>query len=94
MANLDHLAMLKEGITVWNQWRMESPLTRPELSEADLEHGNLIGANLSGASLEKAELHAADHAVVFVSDTMELCWAAAQTVSEDQDHARKCARHL
>jgi hypothetical protein len=35
MANPEHLAILKEGLVVWNRWRQESRVS-PDLSEADL----------------------------------------------------------
>jgi uncharacterized protein YjbI with pentapeptide repeats len=55
MANQDQLALLKQGVEVWNQWRKEHPDIRPDLSGA-----NLSGANLHGANLERANLHDAD----------------------------------
>jgi uncharacterized protein YjbI with pentapeptide repeats len=51
MANEEHLAILKQGVKVWNQWRGENPDILPDLGEA-----NLIGTNLSGADLSKADL--------------------------------------
>jgi hypothetical protein len=45
MANPEHLAILKQGVEVWNKWRNENDLTTPtpDLSgadpgEADLSH--------------------------------------------------------
>jgi len=44
MANPEHLAILKEGVEVWNRWRKEKPLADVDLSEA-----NLVGLDLTGA---------------------------------------------
>src|SRR3954470_6294932 len=66
MANTEHVALLKQGVEAWNQWRRHNPQARPDLSqanlsgahlyEADLSHTNLFWANLSGASLFGANL--------------------------------------
>ena len=71
MANPEHLAILKQGVEAWNDWRMASPYVLPDLSDGDLtEAGSrrarltgvdfkgvkLAGANLAGAVLEKANL--------------------------------------
>ncbi len=64
MANPEHLARLKEGVQVWNEWRENDNTTVPDLSAADLSLGdfseanlawvNLCGANLSGSKLYNA----------------------------------------
>jgi uncharacterized protein YjbI with pentapeptide repeats len=51
MANEEHLAILRQGVGVWNTWRVENPDVRPDLMEA-----HLIGADLSGAILNEANL--------------------------------------
>ena len=58
MANPEHLAILKQGVKAWNEWRKENPSVRPDLSKAeigatnlatvDFSRANLVGANLSG----------------------------------------------
>lgn len=75
MANEEHLAILRQGVEVWNQWRKENPLIKPDLIKAnfsdanlyrvDLSSANLYMANLKGAYLEEAKftsafLHLAD----------------------------------
>lgn len=40
MANTDHIAKLNEGHLAWNQWRVENPSIRPDLSEVDLGSEN------------------------------------------------------
>lgn len=65
MANSEHLAILKEGGHVWNQWRWNNLGVVPDLTGADLSKvvllgTNLQGANLSGACLRDAELRVAN----------------------------------
>ena len=36
MANEEHLALLKKGVTAWNAWRDENPDIDPDLFEANL----------------------------------------------------------
>ena len=70
MANNEHLAILKQGVEVWNKWRDENPDVRPNLSGTDLSGANLFRAdlfmaNLSGADLFMANLSGAD---LFMAD--------------------------
>jgi hypothetical protein len=41
MANQEHLDILKQGMDIWNKWRMEHPNLRPDLSSASLSNANL-----------------------------------------------------
>lgn len=56
MANEEHLAILKQGVEVWNRWRKEHPSIEPVLSGADLRHAYLREADLSGVNLTRADL--------------------------------------
>ena len=61
----DHLAKLKEGVEIWNQWSRNNPEIKPNLKGADLRRADLSGAdlyraNLSGANLRSADLSGAD----------------------------------
>ncbi len=62
MANDEHLAILTQGVEVWNNWRDENPwwVLRPNLFEANLSGADLSGANLSGANLLRANLSRAN----------------------------------
>jgi uncharacterized protein YjbI with pentapeptide repeats len=70
VANDEHLALLRQGTAIWNEWRDRNPgvvpnLAGADLSEAELPNANLndadlIGANLSIADLEGAQLRNAD----------------------------------
>ena len=50
MANDEHVALLKQGVAAWNEWRLKNPNTVPDLSGADLGGADLGGANLIGAT--------------------------------------------
>jgi uncharacterized protein YjbI with pentapeptide repeats len=56
MANEEHLAILKQGVEVWNEWRQAHDDIRPDLREADLIQSNLSKANLNDANLRDANL--------------------------------------
>jgi hypothetical protein len=71
VADNDYLALIEQGIEVWNRWRKENPTVKPDfsrayffeadlseadLSEADFSRACLIGANLKGANLSGANL--------------------------------------
>lgn len=56
MVDKAQLAVLKQGVSDWNEWRAAHPDTRPDLSDAHLVGVDLVGANLAGADLRKADL--------------------------------------
>lgn len=61
MANPEHLAILDQGVEVWNQWRNDNPSIVPNLrfgylAERDLRQINLQWADLTGVSLRGADL--------------------------------------
>ena len=60
MANTEHLAILKQGVEVWNTWRQEHPDVQPDISGADLEGAILVEANLSGVDCTGVHLRGAD----------------------------------
>ncbi len=59
MANQEHLAILKQGVDTWNEWREEHTDIQPDLSEADLRGVRLGGARLGKADLSRAYLNRA-----------------------------------
>ncbi len=56
MVDLDQLALLKQGVDVWNTWRSKNPDVGLVLPQADLRCAGLRGADLSGANLIEADL--------------------------------------
>lgn len=60
MANVEHLERLQQGVQAWNQWRLNYPKIRPELSGSTLFAAQLSGANLSGARLRRVRWDKAD----------------------------------
>ncbi|MDM3849349.1 MAG: pentapeptide repeat-containing protein [Aphanizomenon gracile PMC627.10] len=61
MANPEHLAILKQGVGVWNKWIDENRRdVIPDLYKADMRGANLRGAELVGANLSEADLRKAD----------------------------------
>jgi hypothetical protein len=55
MANPEHVAKLKEGWRVWNEWR-ETSDERPDLSGVDLERVSFDYYNLQFVDLSRAQL--------------------------------------
>ena len=60
MANEEHLALLRQGVKVWNEWRKTNLEIKPNLRGADLNRANLSEANLNGADLNRANLSEAN----------------------------------
>jgi uncharacterized protein YjbI with pentapeptide repeats len=68
----EHLAILNQGVPVWNRWRRENPAVRPtlanteladftttELQDCDFSYTNLCQARLPGVNLTGASFHQA-----------------------------------
>lgn len=75
MAKDKHVEIIKKGVEVWNDWRLDNTITkkmttRPDLTGADLQEMrliqvdfievDLIGANLTGADFNGAYLQGAN----------------------------------
>jgi hypothetical protein len=60
MANPEHLALLKQGVPWWNQWRRDHPYIVVDLVGANLARVNLTGINLADAALSNASFFAAN----------------------------------
>lgn len=59
MANREQLALLKQGVEVWNSWREQNPTIEINLESADLRDASLERVNLADANLEGANLSCA-----------------------------------
>ena len=53
---MNYQALIEYGVDQWNQWRIEHPQLRPDLSGVDLSQDYLFEANLSGTNLRGANL--------------------------------------
>ena len=60
MANEEHLALLRQGVDAWNEWKANNPEVRPDLSFATGKGIKIRGAKLNGADLSRANLSRAD----------------------------------
>lgn len=60
MANEEQLAILRQGVEVWNKWRKENRAVDIDLNGANLSKASLAEANLRQASLIRANLRRAD----------------------------------
>jgi uncharacterized protein YjbI with pentapeptide repeats len=67
MANPEHLAILDQGVKVWNEWMKKNPDMYPDLEEAWLPAANLQGAQLIRANLFEANLRGANLAGALLS---------------------------
>lgn len=50
MANPEHLAVLIQGVAVWNEWRKNNPQIKPDLSGINFDRRNFAKANFSHAN--------------------------------------------
>ena len=65
MFNADMVAILKGGVSDWNEWREQHPEINPDLRDLEFAGANLVGANLRkvdlrGANLRNANMREAD----------------------------------
>jgi len=56
MANEEQLAILRQGVEIWNKWREENPEEKIDLTDADLGNIQLTGVDLTKARLIRANL--------------------------------------
>ena len=60
MANPEHLAILKQGVKVWNAWRRNNADVMPNLDSHDLNGTILSGVNFFGADLSYVKFKGTD----------------------------------
>jgi uncharacterized protein YjbI with pentapeptide repeats len=56
MVDDTHLAVLKQGVAAWNEWRAAHAAARPDFSSASLRGLDLAKVDFAGANLRKADL--------------------------------------
>ena len=56
MADDTHLAVLKQGVAAWNEWRAAHAAARLDFSSASLRGLALAKVDLAGANLRKPDL--------------------------------------
>lgn len=56
MVDETHLAVLKQGVDAWNEWRAAHADTRPDLSDMSLRGLDLAKADLTGTDFRKTDL--------------------------------------
>jgi uncharacterized protein YjbI with pentapeptide repeats len=59
MADPEQLAIIKQGVAAWNQWRMRVAVEGPDLNGADLRGADLREANLFRVDLRESNLSTA-----------------------------------
>lgn len=59
MSDLEHLRLLKQGVSPWNRWRAQNPDMKPSLRGANLRGVNWAGINLTEADLTGAHFDSA-----------------------------------
>ncbi|MEA5530593.1 pentapeptide repeat-containing protein [Dolichospermum sp. UHCC 0684] len=96
MANPEHLAILKQGVEVWNEWRNENQYVRPDLSHTNLIEANLSKAILLGADLREANLSGANlsKAILSMANLSEADLRKADLIGADLWEADLCAADL
>lgn len=60
MANSEHLALIKQGVEVWNNWYQNHKKVIPDFAQANLSNLNLRGVNLNKALLKQANFNRTD----------------------------------
>ena len=84
MANEEQLAILRQGVDVWNKWREEKYGELVDLSGADLSKADLAYANLQNADLRHANL---SNAKLWMSHLCDTNLRYANLVKADLRHA-------
>lgn len=56
MANPEHLTILKQGVAVWNKWREDNRIIKPDLSGLNLQYEDLDHIDFRVTNLDRADL--------------------------------------
>jgi uncharacterized protein YjbI with pentapeptide repeats len=68
MANAEHLAILKQGVEVWNLWREAHPDVQPDLTGADLHKCDLDVAIYTHPDVDPEDYPPDEHGVRWSAD--------------------------
>lgn len=60
MANEEHLAILRQGVEVWNEWRENNPEVKPNLSSINLSKADLSKADFSFTDISESDFFDSD----------------------------------
>lgn len=60
MANSQHLAIIKQGVNVWNEWRKQNPEVKPDLRKAELRGYDFHEIDLHDGDLDSADFYRTD----------------------------------
>jgi uncharacterized protein YjbI with pentapeptide repeats len=60
MANHQHISLLEQGVSIWNEWRENNANILPNLQEANLSNMDLRNANFSNLNLTKTNFYNSD----------------------------------
>ena len=60
MANRRHLAILRQGVETWNEWKKENPKIKPNLRGANLSKKDLAGADFTNADIRSTNFTGAN----------------------------------
>jgi uncharacterized protein YjbI with pentapeptide repeats len=95
MADEAQLAILRQGVDVWNKWRENNPDVKVDLSEAVLDkmnlnrvnfsNANLIRANFTTSNLIKANIDGADlrGAILYIANLPKATLVGANLANAD-----------
>lgn len=96
MANPEHLKILKQGVALWNQWRLDSSQVIPNLIGADLRDADLRKVNFSNTLLGSANLSRADlqQSSLHIANTFRTLFGSTNMRQANLAHARLEAPNL
>lgn len=86
MAKDEYIKILEQGVSIWNQSRIDSQKLSPDLSDAQLSDAKLISANLINSNLISANLSGADLSRADLTD--------AKLIGADLSHAKLSRANL
>jgi hypothetical protein len=86
VAKDEYIKILEQGVSIWNQSRIDSQKLSPDLSDAQLSDAKLISANLINSNLISANLSGADLSRADLTD--------AKLIGADLSHAKLSRANL